>query len=298
MSRTIGILGGSGLYALDGPSFVRELTVTTPFGAPSDVIVEAELSGTRVLFLARHGRGHRLAAHEVNYRANVFALKQLGATHLLSASAVGSLQQHIRPGDVVVVNQYIDQTRRRAASFFEGRGVVVHVSLADPVDADLHAGVCQAAERAGARVHGAGTYVCIEGPQFSTRAESRLFKGFGADVIGMTNMPEARLAREAELAYASLCLVTDYDAWHHSEAPVQVSAVLEQVRANAELASRTLIELLERAGSLASDGPASKTLDMALLTAPAQIAPEVRRELAPLLERVLAARGDAPTRDA
>ncbi|HEX3850481.1 MAG TPA: S-methyl-5'-thioadenosine phosphorylase [Polyangiaceae bacterium] len=290
MTPTLAILGGSGLYGLAENEPQRSIAASTPYGAPSGNIQELELSGSRVLFLARHGAGHRLAAHEVNYRANVFALKALGATHLLSVSAVGSLRLDFEPGHIVTVDQYIDNTKRRASTFFEGQGVVVHASLADPVDASFSQLLCRVARELDATVHDAGTYLCIEGPQFSTRAESKLYRALGADVIGMTNLPEARLAREAELAYASLCFVTDYDAWHESELPVQVENVLQQLHQNAALARRILARLIERSSQLPHSA-AARALDQSLLTAPAQISADVRLRLAPLLERVLRARG-------
>lgn len=289
--ETLAILGGSGVYALDGLTDVRELPTPTPFGDPADVLVEGWLGPLRLLFLPRHGRGHRIPAHAVNYRANVFALKARGATQLLSLSAVGSLQEAIAPGDVIVVDQYIDHTKRRVGTFFES-GLVVHASLADPVDAALANAVAQAAEAEGARVHRGGTYVCIDGPQFSTRAESHLYRSWGADVIGMTNLPEARLAREAELPYASLCVVTDYDCWHPAEAPVQVSAVLDQLRRNAALSKR-IVQRLAQCVPPSASSPHSRTLDNALLTPASALDPATREQLAPLLERVLAARSSS-----
>lgn len=290
MSQTLAILGGSGLYGLDDGEPHRLLQVQTPYGEPSGSVQELSFAGLRLLFLARHGAGHRLAAHEVNYRANVFALKSLGATHLLGISAVGSLRSDFEPGHVVAVDQYLDQTKRRASTFFEGQGVVVHASLADPVDAGLSRFLCRVCREVGATVHESGTYLCIDGPQFSTRAESKLYRSMGAHVIGMTNLPEARLAREAELAYASLCFVTDYDAWHETEQPVQVETVLGQLRSNADLARRILVRLLTDAAPL-PENSAARTLDQSLLTAPQLISRETRLRLAPLLDRVLQARG-------
>jgi 5'-methylthioadenosine phosphorylase len=242
MRSIFGVIGGSGLYEIEGVTRVEEVRVETPFGPPSDVIVRGVLGETTMLFLPRHGQGHRLAPHEINFRANVCALKKLGATHLLSISAVGSMKENIAPGDFVVVDQFIDLTKRRASTFFED-GIVGHVGFADPVCEHLSAALAEAADHAGARVHRGGSYVCIEGPQFSTRAESNLYRSWGVSVIGMTAMPEAKLAREAELPYALLALATDYDCWHASEEDVSVEAVIEVLRRNVATARRTIAEL-------------------------------------------------------
>ena len=285
--RCLGVLGGSGLYGLEELTSFRELaTPETPFGAASGVVSEGHLVGVRLLFLPRHGAGHRVGAHEVNYRANVYALKAAGAEQLLSISAVGSLRESIVPGDVVLVDQYVDLTRQRPSTFFEGCGVVAHVSLAQPTDAALRLALLGAAGEAGAKAHHPGKYVCIEGPQFSTRAESELYRSWQLDVIGMTNMPEARLAREAELPYASLCLVTDFDCWHHSEAPVEVATVIEQLHRNAALATRVLSRLVPQLPD-PTKSPASRALDTGLLTAPAQISAAARSRLGVLLARRL-----------
>lgn len=245
MTRVLGVIGGSGLYALSGLSDAATHRVETPFGAPSAAITEGRLGDVRLLFLPRHGEGHRIPPHAVNYRANVCALKILGAEQLLGISAVGSLKAELRPGDVVVPDQYIDLTKRRASTFFE-TGIVAHVAFGTPVCEALAAAGAAAAQSAGAVVHPRGTYVCIEGPQFSSRAESLLYRGWNADVIGMTALPEAKLAREAELAYATLALVTDYDCWHTSEPEVSTAAVVDVLRANAELAHRIVGEITAR----------------------------------------------------
>jgi 5'-methylthioadenosine phosphorylase len=241
-ANVLGILGGSGLYEIEGLTQVEEVRVETPYGAPSDAVVRGRLGETTLLFLPRHGRGHRIAPHEIAYRANVCAMKKLGATHLVSISAVGSMKEAIAPGDFVVADQLIDLTKRRASTFFED-GVVGHVGFADPVCAATSSALARAAERAGARVHEGGTYVCIEGPQFSTRAESRLYRSWDVSVIGMTALPEAKLAREAELPYALLALATDYDCWHESEEDVSVDAVLAVMKKNVTTARRALAEL-------------------------------------------------------
>jgi 5'-methylthioadenosine phosphorylase len=241
-ARVLGVIGGSGLYEMAGLSDVEEVEIDTPFGAPSDKIVRGRIGDVTLLFLPRHGRGHRLAPHLINYRANVCAMKRLGATQLVSLSAVGSMRENIEPGHVVIVDQYLDMTRRRTSTFFDD-GVVAHVAFADPVCADLARAAALAASRAGAIVHQGGTYVCIDGPQFSTRAESHLYRGFGVAVIGMTAMPEAKLAREAELPYATIAFSTDYDAWHETVAAVSVEAVLTILRRNVDLAKRIVAEL-------------------------------------------------------
>ncbi len=243
MRHTLGVIGGSGLYEIDGLVGVREEVVDTPYGKPSDVVVSGTLHDTRLLFLPRHGRGHRIPPHAINFRANVCALKMLGATHLLTVSAVGSMKETIAPGHLVVPGQFIDMTRRRASTFFD-EGLVAHVSFADPVCADLAASLANAAGRAGGVVHRGGTYLCIEGPAFSTRAESLLYRSWGVSVIGMTAMPEARLAREAELPFAVLALATDYDAWHEGEADVDVAVVVATMQKNVSLARRAIAEIV------------------------------------------------------
>ncbi len=232
----IGILGGSGLYTIDGLTDLAERRVVTPFGEPSDTIISGRLGDTRLYFLPRHGRGHRLPPHRVNYRANIYALKWIGAQQIVSVSAVGSLREDLHPGELLLVDQYIDRTRSRASTFFEDDSLVAHVSLADPTDAALSECLARAAERCGAKVHRGGTYLCMEGPQFSTRAESQLYRSWGAHVIGMTNMPEAKLAREAELPYASLAMITDYDCWHMTEAAVSVENVIAVLNQNVSTA--------------------------------------------------------------
>jgi len=238
-SASIGLIGGSGLYALAGLTGAREVRLETPFGPPSDALLVGRIGDRDVAFLARHGREHRLLPSEINYRANVYAMRKLGVTRILSASAVGSMKESIRPRDVVVPDQFIDHTRRRASTFF-GDGVAAHVGLADPVCPEARAALAASAAAAGARAHDGGTYICIEGPAFSTRAESKLYRSWGVDVIGMTNATEAKLAREAAVCYATLALVTDYDCWHEEEEDVSVEGVLENLRANAQLAADVL----------------------------------------------------------
>jgi 5'-methylthioadenosine phosphorylase len=288
--RHVGVIGGSGLYAIEGLSDVRERFVRTPFGDPSDQIVVGDLGGTRFYFLPRHGRGHRIPPHRVNYRANIYALKSLGAQQIVSVSAVGSLREDIHPGDVVLVDQFIDRTVSRPATFFEDDGVVAHVSMADPTDAALSTALASAAGRAGARVHRSGTYLCMEGPQFSTRAESHMYRSWGAHVIGMTNVPEAKLAREAELPYASLAFATDYDCWHETEQPVTVDQVIAVLHRNVALAR----EILRSVGTWPDprDSPASRALAQALITDPARVSPQAREKLALLIGNYLPIRSE------
>ncbi len=285
MQRVLGVVGGSGIYEIAGLDRREELNVETPFGAPSDAVVRGRLAETTLLFLPRHGRGHRIPPHAINYRANVCALKQLGATQLVSLSAVGSMKEHIEPGDVAVVDQYIDLTKRRISSFFD-EDVAAHVSFADPVCPALSRALADAAWRAGGSVHEGGTYLCMEGPQFSTRAESLLYRSWGVSVIGMTAMPEAKLAREAELPYATLALATDYDCWHASEEAVTVDAVLAVLKRNAELARQTIL-LLAQSLPDPAQSPASRALDGAIITRPEAITPAARARLGWLVGRHL-----------
>jgi 5'-methylthioadenosine phosphorylase len=287
MARVLGVIGGSGLYEIEGLASVEEVRVETPYGPPSDAVVRGRLGDTTLLFLPRHGRGHRVAPHEIPFRANVCAMKKLGATHLVSISAVGSMREEIAPGDFVVVDQTIDLTKRRVSTFFED-GVVGHVGFADPVCAELSAALVSAAERAGARVHRGGTYVCMEGPQFSTRAESRLYRSWGVSVIGMTALPEAKLAREAELPYALLALATDYDCWHESEEDVSVEAVLAVLKKNVATARKTVAELARALPDPASS-PATGALAAAIMTAHDRIPPAALARLEWLIGRYVSA---------
>ena len=277
MARVLGVIGGSGVYEVHGLSDVREERVGTPFGEPSDAIIRGRLGDTELLFLPRHGRGHLVPPHLVNYRANVCAMKRLGATHLVSISAVGSMKESVPPGDVVVVDQYLDFTKRRASTFFED-GIVAHVSLAAPVCPLLSKAAAEAARRAGANVHEGGTYVCIEGPQFSTRAESLFYRSLGVTVVGMTAMPEAKLAREAELPYATVAFSTDYDSWHETEEAVSVEGVVAVLRQNADIAKRIVVELASALPDPAKS-PATGALRNAIITPPDHITPEARARL-------------------
>ncbi len=280
--RTLGVIGGSGLYELEQLANVEVLEMTTPFGAPSDSIVTGTIGTTRLLFVPRHGRGHHLPPHKVNYRANVLALKMAGAEQILSISAVGSMKEHIHPGDMVVVDQFIDRTRNRIDTFFEDDGVVAHVGFADPIDTQLAAALSDAALRADATVHRGGIYVSMEGPQFSTRAESELYRSWGASVIGMTNLPEARLAREAELPYATLAMVTDYDCWHEVHDAVSVESVLAVMHTNVAKAKEIIVELARSVPDPANC-PASSALAGAILSHPDSISEAAREKLWPLI---------------
>lgn len=270
------MIGGSGLYDLADLADVERVRLSTPFGDPSDEYVVGTLAGRRVAFLPRHARGHRLLPSELNFRANVHGMKQLGVTQLLSVGAVGSLREEIVPGHVVVPDQFIDRTFRRCASFF-GDGVVAHVQFGDPVCKGLAGALTGAARAAGATVHEGGTYVCMEGPQFSTRAESNLYRSWNASVIGMTNLQEAKLAREAELCFATLALSTDYDCWHESEAEVDAASIIAVLHANAELAARTVAALATRLPE--GDCACRHALEFAIVTDRATIPPATRERL-------------------
>lgn len=285
MSFVLGVIGGSGIYEVPGLERIESKRVQTPFGDPSDELVRGRLGETELLFLPRHGRGHRVAPHGINYRANIAALKLSGATHVVSLSAVGSLKEAIPPGDVVIVDQYIDLTKRRVSTFFDD-DVIAHVGFGDPVCRDMATAVSAAAKAVGAKVHDGGTYVCMEGPQFSTRAESHLYRNWGASVIGMTAMPEAKLAREAELPYATVALVTDYDCWHESEEAVSVDAVLAVLKKNAALAQNIVAKL---ASSLPdpTKSAASSALAGALITDKSTISAEAKQRLGFLIQRYL-----------
>lgn len=283
MTSVLAVIGGSGLYDIEDVEGVEEINISTPFGAPSDAIVRGRFKGTEttVLILPRHGRGHRLSPSTINYRANICALKMLGATHVLSVSAVGSMKEDIAPGDLVVVDQFIDLTKRRESTFFDD-GIVGHVPFADPVCPIMASAVYDAAKATQARVHKGGTYVCIEGPQFSTRAESLVYRSWGVSVIGMTNMPEAKLAREAELPFATLALSTDYDCWHATEEDVSVEAVLAVLKKNIGFA-KEVAKRLAAAPPDVSASPARHALANAVMTAPSAISEEARARLAWLL---------------
>ena len=275
--HTVGVIGGSGLYDMAGLENLERVRLTTPFGAPSDEYVRGTLAETRLIFLPRHGRGHRLLPTEVNYRANIFGMKQLGAEWIIAVGAVGSLREEIRPGHLVVPDQLIDRTYQRPSTFF-GNGIVAHVAFADPFCPVLGQALIDAAQHAGATVHRRGTYVCMEGPQFSTRAESQLYRQWGADVIGMTNLQEAKLAREAEICFTTLALATDYDCWHETEADVVIGDILRILNENVATAQRVIAAALPQ---LHSPRPCAcaKALEHAIITDRQRIPDDVKRDL-------------------
>jgi len=283
----IGIIGGSGLYAIDALEEAQWIAVDTPWGAPSDALLTGRIEGVKFVFLPRHGRGHRIPPSQLNFRANVDALKRAGCTDLVAISAVGSLREELAPGRFVVVDQYIDRSFARDSSFF-GPGFVAHVSIADPTCPRLSALAADAAQAAGAEVARGGCYVAIEGPQFSTRAESKAYRAWGGDVIGMTGMPEAKLAREAELPYASVCIVTDYDCWREGEAGVDVAEILARLDANAGIARRLVVELAKRLPKARPPSPIDTNLDLAILTTPDARDPAMMASLDAICGRVLA----------
>jgi len=285
--RVVGIVGGSGVYALDGLENARWEKVESPFGEPSDELLFGELGDVPLVFLPRHGRGHTIPPSEIDYRANVDALKRAGVTDLVSVGACGSLREELPPGSFVLVDQFVDRTQRRVSSFF-GRGCVAHVSMAQPVCARLLDALEAAAGAVGAPVVRGGTYVAIEGPQFSSLAESRLYRGWGCDVVGMTNLPEAKLAREAELCYASVAMVTDYDCWHPEHEAVEMAEIVAVMTGNADRARTLVGGVVPRiaAGAWPCPRGCDRALDQALVTAPAQRDPELLRKLDALLARV------------
>jgi len=293
---TLGILGGSGLYDLEGLENPEWVSVNTPWGAPSDDILFAEMGGVRLRFLPRHGRGHAISPSDVNYRANIDALKRSGCTDVLSISAVGSLQEAYAPGDFVMVNQFVDRTFKRETSFF-GKGCVAHVSVADPICSRLSSLAGDAALAAGANVHRPQggkdlTYLAMEGPQFSTKSESRIYRQWGCDVIGMTNMPEAKLAREAEMPYATMAMVTDYDCWHEDHGSVDVASVIAIMQKNSNLARKAVLNLIQTLGETPrTNSPLGieTNLDVAIITAPQARDPKRMAMLDAVAGRVLKA---------
>ncbi|MDP3118384.1 MAG: S-methyl-5'-thioadenosine phosphorylase [Phenylobacterium sp.] len=285
---TIGVIGGSGLYDLDGLRNRQTLSINSPWGAPSDELVTGELDDVRLVFLPRHGRGHRIPPGALNARANIDVLKRAGCTDILSVSAVGSLREELPPGTFVLVDQYIDRTVSRPASFF-GEGLVAHVSMAEPVCPRLSAAAAAAARSAGAPTVEGGTYLAMEGPQFSTKAESHLYRSWGCSVIGMTAMPEARLAREAELPYANVCMVTDYDCWREATAHVEVSNVLEVLQSNADTARQMIAALARSLPEMREPSPIDTGLDYAVITDPGLWDPALAAKLAGICSRKFSA---------
>ncbi|HWP84952.1 MAG TPA: S-methyl-5'-thioadenosine phosphorylase [Terriglobia bacterium] len=283
----IGVIGGSGLYSLPGLESVREVAVETPWGAPSDAYVLGTLQGKRVAFLARHGRGHRILPSELNFRANIYGFKSLGVERIISFSAVGSLREDLAPQAFVLPDQFFDRTRGRASTFF-GNGIVAHVAFADPICPSLLELMHRACQSAAVPVHRGGTYLCMEGPAFSTKAESHLYRSWKMDVIGMTNLQEAKLAREAELCYVTVAMVTDYDCWHPGHDAVTVEQVVANLEKNSANAARVLTEALARLPA-ARSCRCGAALQNAILTDPAKIPAETRRRLELLIGKYLPA---------
>jgi 5'-methylthioadenosine phosphorylase len=286
----IGIIGGSGLYEMEGFTGVREVRAETPFGAPSDALMVGDLEGRRVAFLPRHARGHKLLPSELNFRANVYALKALGVERILSVSAVGSLKDKYAPLHMVIPDQFVDRTFQRPSTFF-GRGLVAHVAFAHPFCATLSGVMDEACGAAGVTGHRGGSYVCIEGPMFSTRAESELYRSWGMDIIGMTNLQEAKLAREAEICYVTLAMVTDYDCWHPDHDSVTADQIIQNLVKNAAAAKAVLREALKRVPREPRACECATALKAALITAPELVPDAVKRELAPIIGKYMPAAG-------
>lgn len=286
MSIQIGIIGGSGLYDMAELTDRHALTIETPFGAPSGPYVTGTIGGTPVAFLARHGAGHRITPSELNFRANIFGFKTLGVERILSASAVGSLREDIAPLDLVIPDQFIDRTRGRVSTFF-GDGIVGHIAFGNPVCGDLAQVAHDEAVRAGARVHKGGTYVCMEGPAFSTRAESNLYRSWGAQVIGMTNLQEAKLAREAEICYATIALVTDYDCWHPDHDHVTVDMIVANLTQNARTAQQVIAGAVTTLANAPRNCSCGQALATAIITRPDAVPEATRQKLAPIMGKYL-----------
>ena len=285
MADFLGIIGGSGLYEMEGLEETLVIDVSTPFGDPSDRIVTGTLNGLKMAFLPRHGKGHRILPGNVNYRANIFALKSMGVDAIISVSAVGSMKENIKPGDIVVPHQFIDRTKGRPSTFF-GNGIAAHVAFADPVCLSLADLLADGTAATGAPVHRGGTYLCMEGPQFSTRAESLLYRSWGVDVIGMTNIPEAKLAREAEICYATLALATDYDCWHETEESVSVEGILQIMQKNVENAREAI---RHAALNITRKGPCGcgEALKFAIVTVPEAVPEETKKDLEPIIGKYI-----------
>ncbi|PLX89761.1 MAG: S-methyl-5'-thioadenosine phosphorylase [Desulfuromonas sp.] len=286
----IGVIGGSGLYEIEGLTDIAEKRIETPFGTPSDAFITGVLDGVRMVFLPRHGRGHRLLPSEVNYRANIYGMKTLGVDQIISVSAVGSMKEEIVPGHIVIPDQFFDRTQGKRDSTFFGNGVVGHVQFADPICPAMAQRVHEAAKTVGATAHRGGTYICIEGPNFSTRAESNIYRSWGVDVIGMTNIPEARLAREAEICYATVALATDYDCWHDGHDDVSVEAVIAVIQQNVATARQIIRETVLdiAAGKSTAACGCGEALKFAVMTDASLIPAETRSVLEPLIGKYLA----------
>ncbi|MCT7969248.1 S-methyl-5'-thioadenosine phosphorylase [Laspinema sp. D1] len=285
----IGIIGGSGLYQMEALKDIEEVPMNTPFGSPSDAAIIGTLDGIRVAFLARHGRHHSLMPSEIPFRANIYALKQLGVDYIISASAVGSLKEEVKPLDMVVPDQFIDRTQHRMSSFF-GEGIVAHIAFGEPVCdrlTEILGDAVASLNLPEVNLHRGGTYVCMEGPAFSTQAESNLYRNWGASVIGMTNLTEAKLAREAEIAYATLALVTDYDCWHPMHDSVTVEMILDHLHANADHAQKVIQEVVRRVGENPPESKAHSALKYAILTPMDRVPPRIKDKLKVILQKYL-----------
>jgi len=285
VNAKIGIIGGSGLYGMEELRNIKEIKVDTPFGEPSDVYISGELDGKELIFLPRHGRGHRILPHELNFRANIYGMKKLGVEWIISVSAVGSMREDIEPGHIVIPDQFFDRTRMRPSTFF-GNGIAAHVQFADPVCKALKKTLYDSALKAGATVHKGGTYLCMEGPQFSTRGESLIYRQWGVDIIGMTNLPEAKLAREAEICYATIALATDYDCWHEAEEDVTIDMVLETIKNNVKMAQKIIKNAVSQMGG-ERNCACSQALKNAIITDRGAITDKVRERLGLLIGKYI-----------
>jgi len=283
--KTVGVIGGSGLYEIEGLTDVESISIDTPWGSPSDDLIVGTLGDTKMVFLPRHGRGHKLVPSEINFRANIYAMKKMGVEWIVSVSAVGSMKEHIFPGQIVIPSQFYDHTKIRVSTFF-GDGIVAHVSMADPVCALLSDELYNASISSGATVHKGGTYLCMEGPQFSSRAESNIYRSWGVDVIGMTNATEAKLAREAEICYASLSLATDYDCWHEQHDDVTVEDLIETLNKNVQMA-RDIIKTVVPVISESRECPCCNALENAIITPRESITQETKDRLKIIIKRYI-----------
>ncbi|HIG11254.1 MAG: S-methyl-5'-thioadenosine phosphorylase [bacterium] len=283
--HVVGVIGGSGLYDMDGLTDLREVSIYTPFGAPSDSYLIGQLGETQLVFLPRHGRGHRLNPSEINYRANIYGMKQLGVSRILSISAVGSMREDIEPGDFVLIDQFFDRTRHRPDTFFN-EGVVAHVMFADPICEEVRQHLLAACNDVGVKTHDRGTYINMEGPQFSTRAESQIYRKWGVDVIGMTNLQEARLAREAEIGYSTVAMATDYDCWHETHDDVTVEAVIAIMQQNVEKARAVIRAAAPRVAAMGLCS-CDSALEFAIMSAKDQVPAEARSRLGLLIDKYL-----------
>jgi len=283
--KVVGVIGGSGLYEMEGLEEVQTISLKTPFGNPSDSFIVGRLEGVKVAFLPRHGKGHRIQPSSLNFRANIYAMKKLGAQWIIGVSAVGSMKESIQPGDMVIPNQFIDQTKRRPGTFFDD-GIVAHISFADPVCPILSQILCEAGKGAGATVHKDGTYICIEGPQFSTRAESRLYRTWNVDVIGMTNLPEAKLAREAEICYSTIAFATDYDCWHETVEDVSIGEVLRILAQSAKIAKGAIRQAIKHLPEK-RECLCANALKYALITGKKFIPEKAKKDLGPIIGKYI-----------